>query len=296
MSYGRRHRVLLATLTLVSCCCRPSLSFLIPATPLRSSVAVYRIADPTRVRRRYSIARPLLRYSAECTFGDAAARNFGVAHCRNRRRSCMTSTGSEEGDCGATSARGAAGAAATPTPLQPSKNAQSPDSFTGSVVTATAGVTGSPEEVGEGEDAIPLKLDRAFEEGVNRALRGDAGVLRQVLAPDVVWRGPLGQNIGFEAVDEELRGLGQLLSDPNLSVFAYSQSGATELEWIASGTWRLPWLPRFIVRGKSVIDIGADGKVYYCLLFLFFTRAYAVPVNICTGIFFVFSHLLNRYP
>lgn len=169
----------------------------------------------------------------------------------------MTSTGSEEGDL----AREAARAAATSTPIQPPKDSQSPDSLPGSVVTSTKGVTISPGNEDKEEDAIPLKLDKAFEEGINRALRGDAGVLRQVLAPDVVWRGPLGQNIGFEAVNNELKGLGQLLSDPNLSVFAYSQSGATELEWIASGTWRLPWLPRFIVRGKSVIDIGAHGKV-----------------------------------
>ncbi|CAN0248521.1 unnamed protein product, partial [Hapterophycus canaliculatus] len=33
------------------------------------------------------------------------------------------------------------------------------------------------------------------------------------------------------------------------------------LEWIASGTWPLPWLPRFIVKGASEVETGADGKV-----------------------------------
>lgn len=112
----------------------------------------------------------------------------------------------------------------------------------------------------EEELALPLTLDRALEEGVNRAMRGDTGVLRQVLAPGVEWRGPLGSNVGLAKVEGELRGLGSLLSEPRMSVTA-SRDGATKLEWIASGTWRLPWLPRFIVKGTSAVETGAGGEV-----------------------------------
>lgn len=110
------------------------------------------------------------------------------------------------------------------------------------------------------DDELPLTLDKALEEGVNRAMRGDTGVLRQVLAPGVQWVGPLGNNAGLAKVEGELRGLGSLLSEPTMSVFA-SKDGASKLEWIASGTWRLPWLPRFIVKGTSTVEAGADGKV-----------------------------------
>lgn len=110
------------------------------------------------------------------------------------------------------------------------------------------------------DDELPLTLDKALEEGVNRAMRGDTGVLRQVLAPGVEWRGPLGSNVGLAKVEEELRGLGNLLSEPRMTVFA-SVDGARKLEWIGSGTWRLPWLPRFIVKGVSTVETGADGKV-----------------------------------
>jgi len=119
-----------------------------------------------------------------------------------------------------------------------------------------------PEDSGvdDDDDELPLTLDKALEEGVNRAMRGDMGVLRQVLAPGVEWRGPLGNNMGLTKVEEELRGLGNLLSDPRMAVFA-SKDAATKLEWIGSGTWRLPWLPRFIVKGASTVETGADGKV-----------------------------------
>ncbi|CAN0199921.1 unnamed protein product, partial [Ectocarpus fasciculatus] len=110
------------------------------------------------------------------------------------------------------------------------------------------------------DDELPLTLDKALEEGVNRAMRGDPGVLRQVLAPDVEWRGPLGNNAGIAKVEEELRGLGSLLNAPRMSVFS-SKGGAKELEWVASGTWPLPWLPRFIVKGTSTLQTGPDGKV-----------------------------------
>lgn len=116
---------------------------------------------------------------------------------------------------------------------------------------------------GGDDDELPLTLDKALEEGVNRAMRGDIGVLRQVLAPGVQWRGPLGNNEGLAKVEGELRGLGSLLSEPRMSVFA-SEDGASKLEWIASGTWRLPWLPRFIVKGTSTVETGADGKVRGC--------------------------------
>ncbi|CAN0151443.1 unnamed protein product [Ectocarpus sp. 4 AP-2014] len=91
-------------------------------------------------------------------------------------------------------------------------------------------------------------------------MRGDPGVLRQVLAPGVEWRGPLGNNAGLAKVEEELRGLGSLLNAPRMSVFA-SKDGAMRLEWVASGTWPLPWLPRFIVKGASTLQTGPDGKV-----------------------------------
>lgn len=110
------------------------------------------------------------------------------------------------------------------------------------------------------EEETAISLDKALEEGVNRAMRGDPAVLRQVLSQDAEWRGPLGQNVGLAAIEAELRGLGQLLSEPKLSVFS-AKNAATELEWIGSGTWSLPWLPRFIVRGQSVVETGPDGKV-----------------------------------
>lgn len=105
-----------------------------------------------------------------------------------------------------------------------------------------------------------LTLDKALEEGINRALCGDPDVLRQVLAEGAEWRGPLGQNVGLPKIEAELRGLGQLLGEPRITTISL-KNGAKELDWIASGTWPLPWLPRYIVRGKSDIEMGPDGKV-----------------------------------
>lgn len=110
------------------------------------------------------------------------------------------------------------------------------------------------------DEGTALSLDKALEEGINRAMRGDPGVLRQVLAEGVEWRGPLGQHVGLAAVEAELRGLGQLLTEPRMAVIS-SANGAKRLDWIGSGTWPLPWLPRYIVRGESVIETGAGGKV-----------------------------------
>lgn len=120
----------------------------------------------------------------------------------------------------------------------------------------------SPKEGGsveETEDETPLTLDRALEEGVNRALRGDPAILRQVLGRDAAWTGPLGRIVGLEAIEKELRGIGQLLSDPRLTIIS-TKRGSSELEWVASGTWPLPWLPRYIVRGKSTIQISGVGS------------------------------------
>eukprot|EP00903_Cladosiphon_okamuranus_P010672 g10089.t1 len=145
-----------------------------------------------------------------------------------------------------------ASAAAPPAP------ADVPISSSSGIATPTAPLQDNDDD--DDDDELPLTLDKALEEGVNRAMRGDTGVLRQVLAPEVEWRGPLGRNAGLAKVEEELRGLGNLLSDPRMSVSA-SLDGARRLEWIGSGTWRLPWLPRFIVRGASTIETGVDGKV-----------------------------------
>ena len=130
------------------------------------------------------------------------------------------------------------------------------------------------------DDELPLTLDKALEEGVNRAMRGDTGVLRQVLAPGVEWRGPLGNNVGLAKVEEELRGLGNLLSEPRMSVSA-SLDGARRLEWTGSGTWRLPWLPRFIVRGASTVETGADGKVCSWFWLAAHPRLCACVVRVC---------------
>eukprot|EP00752_Nemacystus_decipiens_P002778 g2595.t1 len=147
----------------------------------------------------------------------------------------------------------------------PAAAADAPVSSGSGVATPTAplrenGGDSDDDDDDDGDDELPLTLDKALEEGVNRAMRGDTGVLRQVLAPGVEWRGPLGSNGGLAKVEAELRGLGNLLSEPRMAVTA-SLEGARRLEWIASGTWRLPWLPRFIVRGASTVETGADGKV-----------------------------------
>lgn len=174
-------------------------------------------------------------------------------------------------------------------------------SSSGGIVTPIAPLEDSSSSDGDGagngdddDDELPLTLDKALEEGVNRAMRGDTGVLRQVLAPGVEWRGPLGTNVGLARVEGELRGLGNLLSEPRMSVSA-SLDGARKLEWVGSGTWRLPWLPRFIVRGASTVETGADGKVcalalslslerfeffptrYLCLIFVGSCFNFAVP-------------------
>ena len=152
---------------------------------------------------------------------------------------------------------GSLGASAAPA----APAADAPVSSGGGVATPTAPLQ---DDADDDDDELPLTLDKALEEGVNRAMRGDTGVLRQVLAPGVEWRGPLGNNVGIAKVEGELRGLGNLLSEPRMAVTA-SLDGALRLEWIASGTWRLPWLPRFIVRGASTVETGADGKVGVCL-------------------------------
>lgn len=144
--------------------------------------------------------------------------------------------------------------------------AGAPVSSSSGVATPTAPLQDNDDDNGDDDDdELPLTLDQALEEGVNRAMRGETGILRQVLAPGVDWRGPLGSNVGLAKVEGELRGLGNLLSEPRMSVTA-SLDGARRLEWIASGTWRLPWLPRFIVRGASTVETGADGKVCVCVL------------------------------
>lgn len=113
------------------------------------------------------------------------------------------------------------------------------------------------DEKGE-DDGTLLSLDRALEVGVNRALRGDGAILRQVLDGDAEWIGPLGRISGLQAIEKELRDIGKLLLDPRMSIFS-SKNGARELEWVASGTWPLPWRPRFIVRGKSNVKTS-DGN------------------------------------
>ncbi len=158
----------------------------------------------------------------------------------------MAAAGADE----SSSASSAAAAPAAPLPADAAVGASS------GIATPPAPPKGSEVD----DDELPLTLDKALEEGANRAMRGDVGVLRQVLAPGVEWRGPLGNHVGLAKVEEELRGLGNLLSDPRMAVFA-SKDAATKLEWIGSGTWRLPWLPRFIVKGASTVETGADGKV-----------------------------------
>ena len=249
-----------------------------PTTTLRPSAAACGTADPTRVRRR-SIKAGLLQRDGTSEVDGSASPGFllGTACRRNLCRPCMitSTTGSEESTEEATSAARAATTAASSSDTPPTtKSAAVPSKFVATSGTEAAGIAGRHEK-DEEEGAVALTLDRALEEGINRAMRGDAGVLRQVLAADVEWRGPLGQFIGLEAVNAELRGLGQLLSDPKISIFACNQRGGLELEWIASGTWPLPWLPRFIVKGKSIVDIGSDGKVpVMSSLFLFFSSLF----------------------
>lgn len=179
------------------------------------------------------------------------------------------------------SVSGAGGTVAVPpTPSQEKEE----ESLSSSASTATPPPPPPPAAAKEEEEEeTALSLDKAFEEGVNRAMRGDPGVLRQVLANGVEWRGPLGQNLGLEAVEAELRGLGQLLAEPRLSVFS-SKNGAKELEWVGSGTWQLPWLPRYIVRGKSSIETGADGKVCVVCVIVFGVVLWSMDLSCGWGV------------
>ncbi|CAN0148839.1 unnamed protein product, partial [Phaeothamnion confervicola] len=115
-----------------------------------------------------------------------------------------------------------------------------------------------------------LSLEAALEAGVNRALRGDGAVLRQVLAHDATWSGPIGSFRGVAAIETELRSLGQFFQEPRFTILPPdkekagesgggdgSVDGSTELQWIASATWPLPWLPRLIVRGNSAVKTAA---------------------------------------
>lgn len=59
--------------------------------------------------------------------------------------------------------------------------------------------------------------------------------------------------------EAEVANLGKFLIDPSfevLSVQRDSESGA-RVEWLASGTWPLPWRPRAVVLGSSTLELEA---------------------------------------
>ncbi|CAM9968365.1 unnamed protein product [Choristocarpus tenellus] len=115
------------------------------------------------------------------------------------------------------------------------------------------GVQGSMiDELKSADDITELSLEQALEVGVNLAIRGDARVLGQVLSSNVKWRGPMGSFNGLAAIESELRGIGAFFSDPRFTVINVD---GTSVEWISSVTWPLPWLPRLIVRGSSIVKV-----------------------------------------
>ena len=226
----RRRKALMGALVLLACSCR-ALSFLLPgATSPQTVGSSFGASTEPSLTRQQQQRRPHHRQ----------ARLANGAALRNREEELSPTARS-------------AGLPLLPRPTRGSDSALSTTSSSSSASAAAAGVVSDDE-------GTALSLDKALEEGINRAMRGDPGVLRQVLAEGVEWRGPLGQKVGLAAVEEELRGLGQLLTEPRMSVIA-SAKGAKKLDWVGSGTWPLPWLPRYIVRGESVIETGAGGKV-----------------------------------
>lgn len=253
----RRRKLVVGALTLLSCS-DPTLSFL-PSTTHTAPVSSSRglptaAADPARSRHRQRREKTRVwpggdqqeQVRSSLRAPTAATRRSGRIKGLRMMAAAAAAAGADDGGIGASAA--------------PAAPADAPISSSSGIATPTAPLQGNDDNDDIDDDELPLTLDKALEEGVNRAMRGDTGVLRQVLAPGVEWRGPLGSNVGLAKVEEELRGLGNLLSDPRMSVSA-SLDGARRLEWIGSGTWRLPWLPRFIVRGASTIETGADGKV-----------------------------------
>lgn len=278
----RRRNPVVGALTLLSCCSLcPTLSFL-PSTPhaplhagraARSSerggltTTATTFVNPVATQNHQRHQQRRARTRSGLANGDhqqqkgVALGSFLRASTSNRRNGdrsklhmMMMAAVAAAADDGTSSGGGDASASAAAS-----------DALAGSSSGTAATPVAPPPQLNnddddDDDDELPLTLDQALEEGVNRAMRGDTGVLRQVLAPGVRWQGPLGNNAGLAKVEEELRGLGSLLSEPRMSVFA-SKDGASKLEWIASGTWPLPWLPRFIVKGKSTVETGADGKV-----------------------------------
>lgn len=265
----RRRRILpsAAVVTLISCSCREIMSF-VPSPATTSAPR----ASPSQKHHTH-VSNVLARK----TWNKKTTQVTGVASKGFRHGSgsssllYMTTTEAEEGSSSSSSIDSTASSAAavdttTTTSTTSSATAgglEASDASVSGVSAAGQKPVPSPGAVERGEsdgDETAMSLDMALEEGVNRALRGDTAVLRQVVAAGAEWRGPLGQNVGLAAIEEELRGIGKLLTDPRMSVFS-SKDGAKTLEWIASGTWPLPWLPRFIVKGSSTMKTGADGKV-----------------------------------
>jgi hypothetical protein len=105
-----------------------------------------------------------------------------------------------------------------------------------------------------------LELGPALELAMNRALRGDSAVLKQISSSDCEWRCPLGSYRGQEAIEAELRELGTFLSDPRYTVTDTEMlsDSSMRVSWIASATWPLPWLPRIIVAGTSTLNCRAS--------------------------------------
>jgi hypothetical protein len=105
-----------------------------------------------------------------------------------------------------------------------------------------------------------LELGPALELAMNRALRGDSTVLKQIASTACEWRCPLGSYRGQEAIAAELRELGTFLSDPRYTVTKTEtlSDSSMRVSWIASATWPLPWLPRIIVAGASTLSCSAS--------------------------------------
>ncbi|KAG5179983.1 hypothetical protein JKP88DRAFT_200827 [Tribonema minus] len=107
----------------------------------------------------------------------------------------------------------------------------------------------------------PLELGPALTLGLNRAIRGDSSVLRQVLSDNCSWKGPVASYDSRNKIEEDLRNVGSFLSDPRFTVASTTPTGdATySLEWLASATWPLPWTPRIVIQGRTLVRLDSAG-------------------------------------
>lgn len=110
------------------------------------------------------------------------------------------------------------------------------------------------------QEVQQLELGPAMELAFNRAVRGDAAILRQLLSSTCTWKGPVGTFSSCTEIETELRELGLFLSDPRYTITSTdtsSDGSSLTVHWIASATWPTPWLPRLLIRGKTSVAVDA---------------------------------------